>query len=101
LLLVNGLECAFIQSVDQPQNAVGQAVFIRTDVPDYLEESIAFGSLEELIGLCTTPKPNLTLEKVMVYAMDGEMPISLTLSFLAASKGRRLPEEILKKVEGR
>lgn len=101
LLLVNGPRCAVIASVGQPQNTVGQVVFMRTDVPDYVEETFTFGSLEELIALCTTPKPNLTLEKVMVYAMAGETPISLTLGFVAASKGRRLPEEILKQVEGR
>ena len=77
-------------------DAVGHAVFIRTDVPEYLEEAIAFASLEEMVAVCTTPQKNLTLEKVTIYASDGQNPISLNLAFVAASRGRRMPVELEK-----
>ncbi|MGB0578879.1 MAG: hypothetical protein ACPGVU_04170 [Limisphaerales bacterium] len=70
-------------------DTIGEAVFIRTDVPNYVEERLPFCSLEELINVCTTPQPNLTLEKVIVYSLAGEAPKSLTLSYISASKGRR------------
>ena len=69
--------------------AIGQAVFIRTDTPDYAEETVPFKSLEEMVRLCSQPHPNLLLEKVIVYSMvDGE-PCALTLGFIAATKGQR------------
>lgn len=69
--------------------AVGQAVFIRTDTPDYAEETIAFKTLEEMVQVCSQPRPNLTLEKVIVYAMAGGEPCALTLGFISATKGQR------------
>jgi hypothetical protein len=69
--------------------AIGQAVFLRTDVPDYAEESIPFKNLEELVKICSTYHDNLTLDKIVVYSMvDGE-PNAVTLSFMSASKGQR------------
>ena len=70
-------------------DTIGEAVFIRTDVPNYVEERLPFCSLQEMIEVCTTPQPNLTLEKVIVYSLVGEAPKSLTLSYISASKGRR------------
>ena len=68
--------------------AIGQAVFIRTDTPDYSEETVPFKSLDELVRLCSTPRENLTLDKVMIYSMvDGE-PTALMLGFLSTSKGQ-------------
>ena len=69
--------------------AVGQAVFIRTDTPDYAEETIAFKTLEEMVQVCSQPRPNLTLEKIIVYAMAGGEPCALTLGFISATKGQR------------
>ena len=69
--------------------AIGQAVFIRTDSVDYAEETIPFRNLEEMVRLCSEPQPNLTLEKVIVYAMVKNEPCALTLGFIAASKGQR------------
>lgn len=69
--------------------AVGQAVFIRTDTPDYAEESIAFRSLDEMVQICSTIHPNLTLEKVIIYGMVGNEASALTLGFVSATKGSR------------
>ena len=69
--------------------AIGQAVFIRTDTPDYAEATIPFTSLEEMVIICSQPRPNLTLEKVVVYGMTGTEPIALTLGFISASQGQR------------
>jgi hypothetical protein len=69
--------------------AIGQAVFIRTDTPDYEEAAIPFKTLEEMVALCSEPRPNLTLEKIIVYAMPGGEPCALTLGFIAATKGQR------------
>lgn len=68
--------------------AIGQAVFIRTDTPDYAEETIPFKTLEELVRLCSAPRENLTLDKIMIYSMvDGE-PHAVMLGFMSASKGQ-------------
>lgn len=69
--------------------AIGQAVFIRTDTPDYAELTIPFTSLEELVKVCATPRPHLTLEKIVVYSMVDESPCALTLGFIACSRGQR------------
>ena len=71
------------------QYAVGQAVFIRTDTPDFQEESIPFRNLDELVRLCSQPQPDLTLEKIIVYGMEDEDPCAVTLGFISASKGQR------------
>jgi hypothetical protein len=67
--------------------AIGQAVFIRTDTPDYAEETIPFKSLEELVRLCSAPQENLTLDKIMVYSMIENEPHAVMLGFMSASKG--------------
>ena len=75
--------------MEVPSYAIGQAVFIRTDTPDYAEETIAFKNLDELVEICSKSHPNLTLEKIVVYGMPGGEPCALTLGFIAASKGQR------------
>lgn len=72
-----------------PAHAIGQAVFIRTGVPDYLEVTLPFQTLEELVRLCSEPRPGLTLERVVVFAMQNGQPSALTLGFISASKGVR------------
>jgi len=69
--------------------AIGQAVFIRTDVPDYLEETVPFKSLEELVKVCTIPRENMTLEKIVVFSMVNNDAVALTLGFISASIGHR------------
>lgn len=76
-----------------PAYAIGQAVFIRTDTPDYEEETIPFKTLEEMVELCTRRRSNLTLEKVVVYSLVNGDPTALTLGFISASQGQR-PEEL-------
>jgi hypothetical protein len=72
-----------------PAYAIGQAVFIRTDTADYAEEVIPFKTLEEMVKICGESRPNLVLEKVVVYAMPDGEPCALTLGFIAATKGQR------------
>jgi hypothetical protein len=72
-----------------PAYAVGQAVYIRTDTPDYAEHTIPFQSLEEMVTICSQAHPNLTLEKIIVYAMPENEPVALTLGFISATKGQR------------
>ena len=76
-------------SLDSPAYAVGQAVFIRTDTPDYAEQVVPFRSLEEMVRICSESRPNLVLEKVIVYAMPDGEPCASTLGFIAATKGQR------------
>jgi hypothetical protein len=68
--------------------AIGQAVFIRTDTPDYAEETVPFKNLEELVRICAVPKENLTLDKIMIYSMIEGEPHALMLGFLSSSKGQ-------------
>ena len=74
---------------ETPAYAVGQAVFIRTNTPDFTEESLAFKSLEEMVQICSECRPNLVLEKVIIFAMPEGEPFALTLGFIAATKGQR------------
>lgn len=67
--------------------AIGQAVFIRTDTPDYAEETIPFKTLEEMVAICAAPRENLTLDKVMVYSLVQGEPHALMLGFLSSSRG--------------
>ena len=73
--------------MEQPAYAIGQAVFLRSDSPDYEEETVPFQTLEELVGICSQARPNRVLEKVIVYAMPGGEPCAVTLGYIAASKG--------------
>jgi hypothetical protein len=76
-------------SAHSPGYAVGQVIFIRTDTTDYAEHQVPFSTLEEMVRICLESRPNLILEKVIVYSLaDGE-PCALTLGFVAASKGQR------------
>lgn len=75
--------------MESPAYAIGQAVFIRTDTPDYCEEVIPFKNLEEMVKVCSESRPNLILEKLVVYAMPDGEPCALTLGFIAATKGQR------------
>jgi hypothetical protein len=75
--------------MDTPAYAIGQAVFIRTDTPDYAEETLPFKTLEEMVKLCSEPRPNLVLEKVLVYSLVNGEPCALTLGFVSATKGQR------------
>jgi len=72
-----------------PDYAIGQAIFIRTDVPDYPEVSVPFQTLAELVRICSEPRPGNLLDKVVFYATVDDEPRSVSLSFLSASKGVR------------
>ena len=76
-------------NMSAPAYAIGQAVFIRTDTPDYAEHSVPFRTLEEMVRICSESQPNLILEKVVVYSLTGGEPCALTLGFIAATKGQR------------
>jgi hypothetical protein len=69
--------------------AIGQAVFVRTDTPDYEEETISFKTLEEMVQICSQPRGDRMLEKVIVYSMVEGEPHALTLGFISASRGHR------------
>jgi len=69
--------------------AIGQAVFIRTDTPDYAEETIPFKTLDELVRICSTPRDHLTLDKVMIYSMIEGEPTALMLGFMSTSRGQQ------------
>ena len=76
-------------STDSPACGIGQAIFIRTDTADYAEHPMPFDTLEDMVRICSKSRPNLILEKVIVYSLaDGE-PCALTLGFVAAAKGQR------------
>lgn len=69
--------------------SIGQAVFIRTDTPDYQEDVIAFKDLKELVEVCSKSRTNMVLEKVIIYSMADNEPCALTLGFVSATKGQR------------
>lgn len=63
-------------------------MFIRTDTPDYGEETVPFKTLEELVRICATPRDHLILDKIMIYSMIEGDPHALMLGFLSSSKGQ-------------
>ncbi len=71
------------------EHAIGQAIFIRTGVPDYVEVPIPFQTLEEMVTLCSEPRPGLTLERVVIFSLRHGQPCALTLGFISASRGVR------------
>lgn len=75
--------------MEQSSYAVGQAVFIRTDTPDYEEETVPFQTLQQLVEICSQPRAGCILEKVIVYAMPNGEPCALTLGFVAATRGQK------------
>ena len=72
-----------------PSYAIGQAVFVRTDVPDYAEETVPFKDLAEMVSICSQPRPNCILEKIVVFSLVNQEPVALTLGFVSSSKGSR------------
>lgn len=72
-----------------PANTIGQAVFIRTEVREYAEVNVPFQTLEELVKVCSEPRPGLTLERVVVFSLRDGQPCALTLGFISASRGVR------------
>ncbi len=82
-------DSGYNSAVPSPAYAIGQAVFIRTDTPDYAEETIPFKTLEEMVRVCGTPRENLTLDKIMIYSMVEGEPQALMLGFLSSSKGQQ------------
>ena len=75
--------------MEQSSYAVGQAVFMRTDTPDYEEVTVPFQTLQELVKICSQPRAGCVLEKVIVYAMPEGEPCALTLGFVAATRGQK------------
>ena len=71
--------------------AAGQVVFLRTDVSDYTEEIVPFATREELVRLCSEPRPNALVEKVQVFSQVSQPAVAVTLGFLSATRGQRLP----------
>ena len=71
---------------------IGQAIFIRTDTPDYEEQIIPFKNLEGLVKICSHGHPDLVLEKILIYAMPNGELCAVTLGFIAATKGQRPAE---------
>ena len=72
-----------------PAHAIGQAVFIRTGVPEYEEVSLPFQTLEEMAQICSRPHAGLTLERVVIFSLQDGQASALTLGFISASKGIR------------
>lgn len=86
--------------MNSPNYSIGQAVYSRTDVPDYAEVTVVFKTLDELIAICSTPTPGRVLEKVILQGMEGDTPLAVTLAFLSASRGLRRPEDETAKKSG-
>jgi len=42
-----------------------------------------------MVRICSTSRPNMILEKVIVYSLAEGEPSALTLGFIAATKGQR------------
>jgi hypothetical protein len=82
--------------MNQASYAIGQAVFIRTDVPDYVEETVPFKSLDEMIQVCIESRDNMTLEKIVVFSMANGEATALTLGFISASRSQSSADEDVK-----
>jgi hypothetical protein len=72
-----------------PGYSVGQVIYLRTDTADYAEETVCFQSLDELVRLCTVPRADRVVERVIVFGLVDNEPHAVTFSFLSATKGQR------------
>ena len=79
--------------------AIGQAVFFRTDMADYVEVVIPFQSLEEMVKVCSQPRPDCVLEKVIIYASPDGEPTAVSLGFISSTRGQR-PDSLAELSEG-
>ncbi|HVY71659.1 MAG TPA: hypothetical protein VHH73_17135 [Verrucomicrobiae bacterium] len=73
-------------------NVIGQAVFLRTDTPDYAEVVIPFSSLQEMVEIGTRPQPGMILERLVLTGVVDGAEHALTLGFVSATKGQRVGE---------
>ncbi len=87
-MLLFGLKILWLRQMDSAY-PIGQAVYTRTDTPDFEEEVVPFSNLEELVNVCVTPRDNCILEKVIIYAMPNGTPSAVTLGFISATTGER------------
>ena len=74
--------------------AIGQAVFIRSDTPDYEEETVPFKTLGEMVELCSTPRENMVLDKIICYSMPDGEALAITLGFVSAARGAKPKEDL-------
>jgi hypothetical protein len=76
--------------------AIGQAVYVRTDSPDYIEVVRPFRTLQDLFDVCVNQPSNLSLERILVFSSrDGE-PGSVTLASITTALGIRPDFSFLK-----
>lgn len=66
---------------------IGQAVYVRTDSPDYIEVVRPFKTLEDLFEICVRPPANLALEKVMVFSSMAGKSCAVTLGSISTAMG--------------
>lgn len=69
-----------------PEHAIGQAIFVRTDVPDFSEVTVPFQTLGELVAVCSEGRAGMLLDQVIIYATVGDDPRSVALRFMSAGK---------------
>lgn len=69
-----------------PEHAVGQAIFVRTDVPEFPEVTVPFQTLGELVTVCSEARPGMLLDKVVIYATVDEDSRAVALRFMSAGK---------------
>jgi hypothetical protein len=66
---------------------IGQAVYVRTDSPDYIEVMRPFQTLADLVEICTQRPSNLSLEKILVFALGKGEPTAVTLGSISTALG--------------
>jgi hypothetical protein len=68
-------------------DAVGQAVYVRTDSPDYIEVVRPFRTLEDLFEICVQRQANLALDKILVFAWKNGQSCAVTLGEITTAFG--------------
>jgi hypothetical protein len=70
----------------EPLKVIGEAVFIRTDTPDFAEEVKHFQTLEEMIRICSHSFPGLALERIMINGRNSEQEYTVALGLISACR---------------
>jgi hypothetical protein len=73
----------------QDMVTIGQAVYVRTDSPDYIEVVRPFQTLQDLFEICIQRPANLSLEKILVFAHRNGQPCAVTLSEISTDAAAR------------
>ena len=75
--------------MQQSAEPLAQAIFIRTDLPEYGEEVIRARDLQELMDVCSQNHSHCTLDRVLIRSRGEPHGQELVLKFVSVTKAKQ------------